>query len=112
MALDKRIQRPGQRGQPTSARCMSPVVGLIAGVIVLLVEQAPKVNLAMNATVRKLSLAVRGYRQIEPVSRVINGSASVRPETKRRVERAIAELTDVPNSVARGLMSSRPARSG
>ncbi len=41
------------------------------------------------------------------VSRVINGGNGVRPETRRRVERAVAELDFVPNGVARGLMTSR-----
>ena len=37
------------------------------------------------------------------VSRVINQSQNVNPETRRRVERAIAELGYVPNRLARGL---------
>ena len=37
------------------------------------------------------------------VSRVINHSERVRPETRRRVERAIAELGYVPSRLARGL---------
>lgn len=37
------------------------------------------------------------------VSRVINGSAQVRGETRERVEQVIAELGYVPNSLARGL---------
>lgn len=46
------------------------------------------------------------------VSRVVNGSSRVRPETRRRVEQAIVELDFVPNSLARGLMSSRTGTLG
>ncbi len=41
------------------------------------------------------------------VSRVVNGSAGVDPETQRRVEQAILELDYVPNRVARGLVSHK-----
>jgi LacI family transcriptional regulator, galactose operon repressor len=41
------------------------------------------------------------------VSRVINGSEGVRPETRRRVEQAIAELGYVPSRLARGLSRQR-----
>jgi len=41
------------------------------------------------------------------VSRVINGSAGVDPNTQRRVENAILDLDYVPNRVARGLVSQR-----
>ena len=41
------------------------------------------------------------------VSRVINESQRVRPETRRRVEEAIAELGYVPSSLARGLSRRR-----
>jgi LacI family transcriptional regulator len=41
------------------------------------------------------------------VSRVINGGTRVRPETRRRVERAIAELGYVPSRLARGLSGQR-----
>ena len=41
------------------------------------------------------------------VSRVINESERVRPETRRRVERAIAELGYVPSRLARGLSRQR-----
>lgn len=37
------------------------------------------------------------------VSRVINNSAVVRPERRKRVEEAIAKLNFVPNEIARGL---------
>src|SRR5258706_7115978 len=41
------------------------------------------------------------------VSRVINGAAGVRDDTRRRVEEIIAALDYVPNRIARGLLSSR-----
>ena len=41
------------------------------------------------------------------VSRVINESARVSPETRRRVEDAIAELGYVPSRLARGLIRKR-----
>src|SRR2546422_10625237 len=41
------------------------------------------------------------------VSRVINQSARVRPETRRRVEHAIADLGYVPSRLARGLSRQR-----
>lgn len=41
------------------------------------------------------------------VSRVMNDAAHVRPETRARVEQAIAELGYLPNTVARSLRSKR-----
>jgi len=41
------------------------------------------------------------------VSRVINGSDNVRPVTRQRVERAIAELGYVPSRLARGLIRQK-----
>jgi LacI family transcriptional regulator len=41
------------------------------------------------------------------VSRVINGSERVSPETRRRVEQAIAELGYVPSRLARGLIRQK-----
>src|SRR6266498_5079290 len=41
------------------------------------------------------------------VSRVINESERVRPETRQRVEQAIAELGYVPSRLARGLSRQR-----
>ena len=41
------------------------------------------------------------------VSRVMNDSAGVKPDTRRRVEEAIAELGYVPNRLARGLSRQR-----
>lgn len=41
------------------------------------------------------------------VSRVLQGAANVHPDTRERVEQAIAELGYVPSAVARGLRSKR-----
>ncbi len=46
------------------------------------------------------------------VSRVANGASGVRPETRRRVEKAIADLGFIPNGVARGLKSSKTGSLG
>ena len=43
----------------------------------------------------------------QTVSRVLNGSASVRPETRERVVRAVQELDYRPNSLARALVTGR-----
>jgi DNA-binding LacI/PurR family transcriptional regulator len=43
----------------------------------------------------------------QTVSRVINGAASIRPETKARVEQAIEELGYRPNTAARALVTRR-----
>lgn len=43
----------------------------------------------------------------QTVSRVINGSASIRPATKARVEQAITELGYRPNTAARALVTRR-----
>ncbi|HEY2729627.1 MAG TPA: LacI family DNA-binding transcriptional regulator [Polyangia bacterium] len=64
----------------------------------------------MNATLR--DVARRAGVSPMTVSRVVNGSANVRPATRRRVERAVAELDFVPNDVARGLMYSRTGTLG
>lgn len=41
------------------------------------------------------------------VSRVVNGSANVRPETRARVEREMAALGYIPNAAARSLITRR-----
>lgn len=46
------------------------------------------------------------------VSRVINGAASVDPETRRKVEEAIEALGYIPNRVARSLTSQKTATIG
>lgn len=46
------------------------------------------------------------------VSRVINGSPKVRPETRDRVLRAIEELSYIPNAAARALNSKRSRNIG
>jgi DNA-binding LacI/PurR family transcriptional regulator len=43
----------------------------------------------------------------QTVSRVVNGSEAVRPETRERVRRAMAELDYRPNSLARALVTGR-----
>jgi LacI family transcriptional regulator len=65
----------------------------------------PAERTATNATVS--DVAKRAGVSKMTVSRVINGGNGVKPETKRRVERAIAELDFVPNDMARGLMTSK-----
>ncbi|RKR75092.1 LacI family DNA-binding transcriptional regulator [Frondihabitans australicus] len=59
----------------------------------------------MRATVR--DVAARAGVSPKTVSNVINGVVFVRPETKERVEEAIAELQYVPNLSARGLRNGR-----
>jgi LacI family transcriptional regulator len=48
-------------------------------------------------------VAVRSGVSPMTVSRVVNGSARVRPETRQRVQEAIAALGYVPNNLARNL---------
>ena len=48
----------------------------------------------------------------QTVSRVINGSPSIRPETKERVLRAIEKLGYRPNTAARALVSGRSGTIG
>jgi len=48
----------------------------------------------------------------QTVSRVVNGSDAIRPRTRERVERAMAELGYHPNLAARALATSRPHRIG
>lgn len=43
----------------------------------------------------------------QTVSRVVNGSSSIRPDTRARVEHAIAQLGYRPNSVARALVTAK-----
>ena len=64
----------------------------------------------MNATVR--DVAKKSGVSAMTVSRVINGGAGVRPETRLRVEHAISELDFVPNGVARGLTSNKTGALG
>jgi DNA-binding LacI/PurR family transcriptional regulator len=59
----------------------------------------------MRATVR--DVAVLAGVSPKTVSNVINGVVPVRPETRRRVEAALAELDYVPNMSARGLRNGR-----
>lgn len=41
------------------------------------------------------------------VSRVLNGSANVTPETKKRIEEAMRELNYIPNELARGMFRQK-----
>jgi DNA-binding LacI/PurR family transcriptional regulator len=59
----------------------------------------------MRATVR--DVAVAAGVSPKTVSNVINGVVFVRPETRARVESAIADLNYVPNLSARGLRNGR-----
>ena len=62
-------------------------------------------NGAVRATVK--DVAARARVSPKTVSNVINGVVFVRPETRERVERALAELDYVPNLGARGLRNGR-----
>lgn len=64
----------------------------------------------INATVR--DVARKAGVSAMTVSRVINGGNGVRPETRLRVQQAVAELDFVPNSVARGLISRKSGTLG
>jgi DNA-binding LacI/PurR family transcriptional regulator len=63
---------------------------------------------AANVTIKDVARA-SGVSSMT-VSRVINESQKVRPETRRWVEKAIAELGYVPSRLARGLSSQRTGR--
>jgi len=52
-------------------------------------------------------VARRAGVSLATVSRVLQGAANVHPDTRERVEQAIAELGYVPSAVARGLRSKR-----
>src|SRR5437879_2509948 len=58
-----------------------------------------------NATVREV--ARRAGVSPMTVSRVVNGSRRVRPETRLAVEKVIAAVGYVPNGLARGLTSRK-----
>jgi DNA-binding LacI/PurR family transcriptional regulator len=59
----------------------------------------------MTATVREV--ARRAGVSPMTVSRVVNGSGRVRPETRLAVERVIAAVGYVPNGLARALTSRK-----
>ena len=52
-------------------------------------------------------VAEMAYVSIATVSRVLNGSARVRPETRERVDEAIKKLQFVPSAAARSLSGGR-----
>jgi LacI family transcriptional regulator len=58
-----------------------------------------------NVTIK--DVASRSGVSSMTVSRVINGAERVSPETRRRVEQAIAELGYVPSRLARGLIRQK-----
>jgi len=59
----------------------------------------------MTVTIREV--AERAGVSTMTVSRVLNESHRVQPETRQKVERVISELGYVPNSLARGLSSQK-----
>ncbi|WP_417564363.1 LacI family DNA-binding transcriptional regulator [Microbacterium sp.] len=59
----------------------------------------------MRATLK--DVAARADVSAKTVSNVINGSATVSPDTRARVESALVELDYVPNLSARGLRNGR-----
>ncbi|TXK42520.1 LacI family DNA-binding transcriptional regulator [Nonomuraea sp. C10] len=52
-------------------------------------------------------VAERAQVAVSTVSAALNGTRPVKAETKRRIERAAAELGYRPNLLARGLVSKR-----
>src|SRR5690242_7214615 len=61
----------------------------------------------MSSTITIKHVAERSGVSSMTVSRVINGSARVKPATRERVERAIEELGYVPSRLARGLIRQK-----
>lgn len=59
----------------------------------------------VRATIR--DVAARAGVSHQTVSRVINNNGRVRPETRDRVQRAIAELRYSPNAIARSMAEGR-----
>ena len=73
-------------------------------------KNQPEVNRTMpNITV--FDVAGLAGVSIKTVSRVVNNEPFVRPSTKERVDKAIAELNYVPDESARFLASHRGQRS-
>lgn len=62
-------------------------------------------TLSVNATIREV--ARRAGVSPMTVSRVVNGNAYVRPETRLAVEQVITAMGYVPNGLARGLSSRK-----
>ncbi len=66
----------------------------------------------MASSTRKPGLSIKDVARVagvsaQTVSRVANGSSSVRPETRERVEAAMSQLGYVPNHAARALRVGR-----
>ena len=59
----------------------------------------------VRATIR--DVAARAGVSHQTVSRVINNNGRVSPETRDRVQRAIAELRYSPNAIARSMAEGR-----
>ena len=70
----------------------------------------PKQPAEMKVSLR--DVAKRASVSPMTVSRVINNAASVRPETRQRVEEVIAALGYIPNRLAQGLISRRTGTVG
>lgn len=60
-----------------------------------------------NETVTIQDVALRAGVSAMTVSRVLNGSRKVAPDTRQRIEQAIKELGYVPNALAQGLSRGR-----
>ena len=61
----------------------------------------------LGAPINSRDVAAAARVSQSTVSRVINGSANVRPETRIRVEREMAALGYIPNAAARSLITRR-----
>lgn len=66
-----------------------------------------QLTLKSRSRVTIRDVAARAGVSHQTVSRVINGSERVNPDTRARVERAIAELHYSPNAIARFMASGR-----
>ena len=76
----------------------------------------PRQSEGVGDALRPMTATIRGVARLAgvsamTVSRVLNGG-SVRADTRRRIEAAIAELDYVPSSIARGLASRRTGALG
>src|SRR5436309_8596317 len=85
----RKVKRPGQHYHEIKPKVVLPI---------------PRMS-PSNTTIRDVA-RLSGVSPMT-VSRVINDSERVSPETRRRVEQAIAELGYVPSRLARGLSRRR-----